>query len=152
MIILGIDPGYAIVGYGVLEYNGRAFRVIDYGAVTTKAGLDPARRLEIIYDARGELLDRFHPDDVAIEELFFKVKAFTRKFIAGIVLEVIFTIASVLIFIFTEDMKLPMVLIDKWTPVMLLLMIGSMIADFILTRYKRPKKDKNDENEIRIND
>ena len=88
----------------------------------------------------------------AIEELFFKVKAFTRKFIAGIVLEVIFTIASVLIFIFTEDMKLPMVLIDKWTPVMLLLMIGSMIADFILTRYKRPKKDKNDENEIRIND
>ena len=88
----------------------------------------------------------------AIEELFFKVKAFTKKFIAGIVLEVIFTIASVLVFIFTEDMKLPMVLIDKWTPIMLLLMIGSMIADFILTRYKRPKKEKNEENEIRIND
>ena len=72
MIILGIDPGYAIVGYGVLEYNGRAFRVIDYGAITTKAGLDPARRLEMIYDALGELIDKFRPDDVAVEELFFQ--------------------------------------------------------------------------------
>lgn len=72
MVILGIDPGYAIVGYGVIEYNGSSFRVIDYGAVTTKAGLDPARRLEIIYDSLSQLIDRFRPDDVAIEELFFQ--------------------------------------------------------------------------------
>ena len=72
MVILGIDPGYAIVGYGVLEYNGRSFRTVDYGAITTRAGLDPARRLEIIYDALGELIDKFRPDDVAIEELFFQ--------------------------------------------------------------------------------
>lgn len=88
----------------------------------------------------------------AVEELFFKVKVFTRKFIVGIVLEVIFVIAGVVIFILTEDMTLPMVLIDRWTPVMLLLMIGSMLADYILARYKRPKKEKNDENEIRLND
>ena len=88
----------------------------------------------------------------AVEELFFKVKVFTRKFVAGIILEVIFSVAGVIIFILTEDTKLPMVLIDKWTPVMLLLMIGSMVAEFILTRYKRPKKDKKDENEIRLND
>ena len=83
----------------------------------------------------------------AVEELFFKVKNFTIKFIAGIILEVIFSVAGVIVFILTEDMKLPMVLIDKWTPVMLLFMIGSMVAEFILTRYKRPKKDKNENNE-----
>lgn len=88
----------------------------------------------------------------AVEELFFKVKVFTRKFIVGIVLEVIFVIAGVIIFILTEDMTLPMVLIDRWTPVMLLLMIGSMLADYILAGYKRPKKEKNDENEIRLDD
>jgi len=88
----------------------------------------------------------------AVEELFFRVKAFTKKFVAGIVLEVIFVIAGVIIFILTEDMTLPMVLIDRWTPVMLLLMIGSMLADYILARYKRPKKEKNDENEIRLDD
>ena len=81
----------------------------------------------------------------AVEELFFKVKVFTRKFIVGIVLEVIFVIAGVIIFILTEDMTLPMVLIDRWTLVMLLLMIGSMLADYILARYKRPKKEKNDD-------
>ena len=78
----------------------------------------------------------------AVEELFFRVKSFTRKFIAGVALEVILSIASVIVFILTEDMKLPMVLIDKWTPVMLLLLVGSVLAEFILTRYKRPKKDK----------
>ena len=88
----------------------------------------------------------------AVEELFFRVKNFTRKFVAGIILEVIFSVAGVIVFILTEDMTLPMVLIDRWTPVMLLLMIGSMLADYILARYKRPKKEKNDEKEIRLND
>ena len=82
----------------------------------------------------------------AVEELYYKLKAFIRKFIAGIVLEVLLSIASVIAFILTEDMRLPMVLIDKWTPLMLILMIASLLADFILTRYKRPKKDKDKEN------
>ncbi|SDJ78342.1 sortase, SrtB family [Lachnospiraceae bacterium G41] len=90
----------------------------------------------------------------AVEELFFKVKAFTRKFIAGIILEVIFAIAGVIIFILTEDMRLPMVIIDKWTPVMLLLLVGSVLAEFTLTRYKRSKKDKkeNEENGISLSE
>lgn len=88
----------------------------------------------------------------AVEELFFKVKAFTRKFIAGIILEVIFAIAGVIVFILTEDMRLPMVIIDKWTPVMLLLLIGSIIAEFTLTRYKRSKKDKKKDNEISLSE
>ena len=82
----------------------------------------------------------------AVEDLYYKVKAFIRKFIAGIILEILLSIASVIAFILTEDMRLPMVLIDKWTPLMLILMIGSLLVDFILTRYKRPKKDKDEEN------
>ena len=82
----------------------------------------------------------------AVEDLYYKVKAFIRKFIAGIILEILLSIASVIAFILTEDMRLPMILIDKWTPLMLILMIGSLLVDFILTRYKRPKKDKDEEN------
>ena len=87
----------------------------------------------------------------AVEELFFKVKAFTRKFIAGIILEVLLSIASIIAFILTEDMRLPMVIIDKWTPLMLLLLLGSILAEFILTRYKRSKKDK-EEDGISLNE
>lgn len=71
MVILGIDPGYAIVGYGVVRYDGRGFVPLEYGAVTTEAGLAPEVRLELVYAGILELLDRFHPDAVAIEELFF---------------------------------------------------------------------------------
>ena len=49
MIILGIDPGIAIVGYGIIEYKNSKFRVIDYGAVTTPAGMDILKRLELVY-------------------------------------------------------------------------------------------------------
>ena len=71
MIILGIDPGYATIGYGVLEYLRGRFRVMDYGAVTTQAGLDFPRRLQIIHEGITELCDRYRPDCMAIEELFF---------------------------------------------------------------------------------
>ena len=71
MIILGIDPGYAIVGYGIIEYKASRFRVIDYGAITTPAGLKPERRLEMIYDALSALIEKYKPDDMAVEELFF---------------------------------------------------------------------------------
>ena len=50
MIVLGIDPGYAIVGYGVVEMKNNRYRTLEHGAVTTKAGTDFNRRLEIIYD------------------------------------------------------------------------------------------------------
>ena len=88
----------------------------------------------------------------AVEELFYRLKAFTRKFIAGIILEVLLSIASIIAFILTEDMRLPMVLIDKWTPLMLILMIGSLLVDFILTRYKKSKKDKDEETGISLSE
>ncbi len=77
MIILGIDPGYAITGFGVLEYVGNHFRVLEYGAVDTKAGELFTHRLEQIYDQIGDICDKYHPDAVAIEELFFNTNSTT---------------------------------------------------------------------------
>lgn len=69
--ILGIDPGYAIVGYGVLDYDGHKFTVVNYGAITTEAGTPFEKRLGEIYDDMNSLLDMFRPDCMAIERLYF---------------------------------------------------------------------------------
>ena len=71
MIILGIDPGYAIVGCGVIDYSNNHFKVLEYCAVTTPAGLPFNRRLEIIYDDVTALIQRTKPEAMAIEKLFF---------------------------------------------------------------------------------
>ena len=71
MIILGIDPGYAIVGIGVLEYKSGKFRPIEYNAITTSAQFSQSLRLKIIYEEIGAYLDKYTPSAVAIEELFF---------------------------------------------------------------------------------
>ncbi len=72
MRILGVDPGYAIVGVGTIDYEGNRFRVVEYGAITTQAGEDMFDRLKKIYDEMMELIDRVKPDALAIEELFFQ--------------------------------------------------------------------------------
>ena len=61
MIILGIDPGYAIVGWGVIEYKGNRFRTVAYGAVTTDAGTPFERRLETIFDELLLIIAQYHP-------------------------------------------------------------------------------------------
>ena len=71
MIILGIDPGIAIVGWGVIEYDRNRFRTIAYGAITTEAGLDVEVRLKTVYEELCEIIDCYHPDQMAVEELFF---------------------------------------------------------------------------------
>ncbi len=71
MIILGIDPGFAIVGYGVLEYKNNHFKVLDYGAITTDASMEMFSRFLSIYEDLTEIIERYHPDFMAIEELFF---------------------------------------------------------------------------------
>lgn len=71
MIVLGIDPGYAIVGYGIIEMKGNRYRTLEHGAVTTKAGVDFNRRLEIIFDGMTEIFARYHPDAVSVEKLYF---------------------------------------------------------------------------------
>lgn len=77
MIIFGIDPGIAIVGYGVIEYKGNKFNVIDYGAITTEPIYTFPERLKMVYDELCTLLDKYKPDFVAIEELFFNKNAKT---------------------------------------------------------------------------
>lgn len=77
MKILGIDPGFAIVGCGVVDYTGNKFTVIDHMAVTTKAGLPLEQRLKTIYEDVGDIIDRYRPDAVAVEELFFNTNTTT---------------------------------------------------------------------------
>lgn len=71
MVILGIDPGIAIVGYGFLELKGNSYKVLDYGAITTEAKVPLPDRLNSIYEDMSELIEKYKPDDIAFEELFF---------------------------------------------------------------------------------
>ena len=71
MIILGIDPGYAILGYGVISTEGIRSKVIDYGVIETVAHTPFPQRLEQLYTCMNELIKLYKPDHVAFEELFF---------------------------------------------------------------------------------
>ena len=71
MRILGIDPGYGITGFGLIEAERGQNTLITCGAITTPAGMDFSARLEIIYEDTKKLLETAKPDAVAIEELFF---------------------------------------------------------------------------------
>ena len=72
MRILGIDPGYAIVGYGVIDKDNRGnCTVVDYGAINTPKEEDFPVRLAMIQDGMRELMEQYKPDAVAVEELFF---------------------------------------------------------------------------------
>lgn len=71
MRILGIDPGYAIVGYGAVEYRNNKFVPVEYGAIETPAGRDFPSRLEQIFDEMTALLVRLKPEAMAVEKLFF---------------------------------------------------------------------------------
>lgn len=68
---MGIDPGVAITGYGIVKYEGNKFSVIDYGAVTTEAKELLPKRLLILNSMLEELILKNKPDFVAVEELFF---------------------------------------------------------------------------------
>ena len=71
MIILGLDPGYGTTGYGIVKYDNVRFTPVQYGAITTASGQPFHHRLCEIYDDVCTLVDTFHPDECAMEELFF---------------------------------------------------------------------------------
>jgi len=71
MRILGIDPGLATLGYGVIEADRGNYKLIQFGTVTTPAGQAMPNRLRAIYQGVSQLMDIYQPDDVAFEELFF---------------------------------------------------------------------------------
>ena len=77
MRILGIDPGFAIVGWGVIEYSGSRFKVLSYGSIQTPAKTRMEERLATIYRELSEIIDKFRPDEIAVEELFFNTNITT---------------------------------------------------------------------------
>ena len=104
MIILGIDPGIAIVGWGVIEYQGSKFRTVAYGSIQTPAGMRTEARLSAIYDGMQELIEKYHPDAMAIEELFFNTNVTTGIRVAE---------ARGVILLSAERAKIPM---QEYTP------------------------------------
>lgn len=71
MRIIGIDPGYAIVGFGIIEYDKATFNTIAYGAITTPTDVPFERRLKILYDDFVEVLAKYKPEYMSIERLYF---------------------------------------------------------------------------------
>ena len=71
MRILGVDPGVATIGFGLIEADRGSQRLLRYGVINTPAGLPLSNRLYQISQDMEELLDAFHPDEAAVEELFF---------------------------------------------------------------------------------
>lgn len=78
MIVLGIDPGYGIVGFGVVESGSYGvYNVVDYGVISTSKENSITERLQEIYDSITQLIETYKPDAVAIEELFFNTNITT---------------------------------------------------------------------------
>ena len=77
MVILGIDPGLAIVGWGVLEYVKGQFHVLGFGSIRTEAKTPVEERISQIYDGMNTIIDKYKPEVMAIEELFFNTNITT---------------------------------------------------------------------------
>ena len=72
MVVFGIDPGYAIVGWGAISFQANTYKALGYGSVQTEAHTDFNERLEYIYDELYAILNRCRPDALAIERLYFQ--------------------------------------------------------------------------------
>lgn len=72
MKILGIDPGYAIIGYGVIDFSGGKYKTLNYGAITTSSDMPFTKRLELIYDELEFVIAKTKPQAAAIERLYFQ--------------------------------------------------------------------------------
>ena len=82
MVILGIDPGIAIVGWGAVDYSNGKFRTLGYGSVTTTPDLSVEQRLEVIYKELEKLINKYKPDAMSVEELFWNTNQKTGIIVA----------------------------------------------------------------------
>ncbi|MGO4538125.1 crossover junction endodeoxyribonuclease RuvC [Paenibacillus sp. YIM B09110] len=82
MRVLGIDPGIAIAGFGFIDKMGHKLTPVQYGCIQTEAHTPPEERLLQIYEAAGALMDKYKPDSVAVEKLFFN-RNVTTAFAVG---------------------------------------------------------------------
>ncbi|MHB9148778.1 MAG: crossover junction endodeoxyribonuclease RuvC [Thermoleophilia bacterium] len=76
-IILGIDPGTASTGFGVVAQRGNRLEAVAFGVVRTTADLELHERLDLIFEQIGALVQRYHPSEAAVESLFFNVNVRT---------------------------------------------------------------------------
>ena len=77
MYILGIDPGFGRVGYGIIEYKCNKYRAVEYGCITTEANSNLSTRLKKIYEDLEEIISRYKIDAAAVESLFFNTNITT---------------------------------------------------------------------------
>lgn len=77
MLVLGLDPGLATLGYGLVRGDGQELEAVAYGVVRTPAGMPIAERLVLVHDALAEIIAMYRPDEAAVEELFFGTNART---------------------------------------------------------------------------
>ena len=75
--ILGIDPGYATLGWGIIEQKASSFYPIAYGAILTESGELMEKRLQIIYNTLCDIIDEYKPEGMSVEELFFNTNSKT---------------------------------------------------------------------------
>ena len=81
MRILGIDPGYAIMGWGVIEKKGSSFYPVAYGSLTTDKEMPMPDRLKHLYQGLMEIIAEYDPEEASIEELYFNNNAKTAIFV-----------------------------------------------------------------------
>ncbi|MBR3302296.1 MAG: crossover junction endodeoxyribonuclease RuvC, partial [Firmicutes bacterium] len=81
MKILGIDPGYAIMGYGIIEKDGNVHRLIDYGVLTTDKDMSMPDRLKTLYNGLMDIIAEHQPEEAAIEQLYFNTNQTTAIFV-----------------------------------------------------------------------
>lgn len=77
MIILGIDPGYGRIGFGIIEFVKNKYRVLEYGSITTTPNSDFSKRLLKIHQDLNQIISKYNLDAIAIEELFFNTNSKT---------------------------------------------------------------------------
>ena len=121
MRILGIDPGIAIVGYGVVDKEANRYKTVAYDAITTKAHTPLEERLNLVYKGVCEVIDLYKPEAMAIEELFFNNNAKTALTVHGIIRLVTISINIFLTVLFAQItdtlqycIKIPRIRIRKW--------------------------------------
>ena len=138
MRILGIDPGFGIIGVGVIDKENSGLSVIDYGVITTPKEMPFNERLRVIYDSMNALLDRYKPDEVSIEELYFNKNITTGIKVAearGIIL-LTFQQHKLPIFEYTpQDIKLALTGQGRATKHQMQFMVKTLLR---LTKIPRP--------------
>lgn len=71
MRILGIDPGTSLIGYGIIDTDGKSYRPIDFGSLKTSVNIKNADRVKTVYDCFDKIISKFKPDKISLESLFF---------------------------------------------------------------------------------